>query len=102
MRINNWTRLEPSSHSEQMTDAYAARVHDPLWFLARQWQTGEFAAEDAGTPVATQIRLETGEITEIDPAEQGGKRIPVDKSSIPLEALIEREPLSAKKARRLA
>ena len=33
-----------------------ARVHDPLWLLARQWQVGEFQGEDAGTPVVARWR----------------------------------------------
>ena len=36
----------------------AGATHDPLWLLARQWQTGEFQGEDAGTPVLARVRLE--------------------------------------------
>ena len=28
-----------------------AQIRDPLWLLARQWQVGEFAGDDAGSPV---------------------------------------------------
>ena len=36
--------------------ACSARVFDPLWMLTRQWQVGEFQAEDAGTPVQARVR----------------------------------------------
>jgi hypothetical protein len=45
-----WNRLEPSPRTPEISGALAARVHDPLWFLARQWQMGEFTGEDAASP----------------------------------------------------
>lgn len=50
-----WTRLEPQTLSGEPAQALAARIHDPLWLLARQWQFGEFDGEDAGTPVAVDL-----------------------------------------------
>lgn len=35
--------------------AVAAVVADPLWFLARQWQTRGYAADDAGSPVRVSL-----------------------------------------------
>jgi hypothetical protein len=46
-----WTRLEPQSVSGDPTPGLEARVYDPAWLLARQWQFGEFQGEDAGSPV---------------------------------------------------
>jgi hypothetical protein len=43
------SRLEPRTSGTHIDIGYAARVHDPLWLLARQWQVGEFQGEDAGT-----------------------------------------------------
>jgi hypothetical protein len=45
------SRLEPSPRSLEVEEGLAARVHDALWLLARQWQFGEFEGKDAGTPV---------------------------------------------------
>ncbi len=45
------SRLEPSPRSPEVEEGLAARVHDALWLLARQWQFGEFQGKDAGTPV---------------------------------------------------
>lgn len=50
-----WTRLEPQSVTGDPTPGLEARVHDPLWALARQWQFAEFCGEDAGTPLAVEV-----------------------------------------------
>jgi hypothetical protein len=55
--ITFWTRLEPYTRRDDIDVGLAARVHDPLWMLARQWQTGEFHGEDGGTPVQVQARM---------------------------------------------
>lgn len=39
--------------------ALAAPACDPLWLLARQWQLGEFAADDAGSAVQVRITSHT-------------------------------------------
>lgn len=46
-----WKRLEGSGVARDLTLGLEARIADPLWMLARQWQTGEFAGEDAASPV---------------------------------------------------
>ena len=56
--ITSWTRLEPRTERHDLEDGLAARLHDPLWQLARQWQIGEFTGEDAGSPVAVRVRVE--------------------------------------------
>ena len=54
--ITSWTRLEPQSSGADMGTSSGARVFDPLWLLTRQWQTGEFQGEDAGSPVKARVR----------------------------------------------
>src|ERR1700742_4019608 len=34
----------------------AARIHDPLGIPPRQWQFGEFAAQDAGSPALVSFQ----------------------------------------------
>ena len=34
--ITSWNRLEPQSRSADVGEGSAAKVHDPLWLLARQ------------------------------------------------------------------
>lgn len=47
--------IEPDNTSANIDEAQEARVKDPLWFLARQWQTGEFEAENGGRPAQTHV-----------------------------------------------
>ena len=39
--ITSWTRLEPHCRNAEMDTSVQARVYDPLWLMARQWQVGE-------------------------------------------------------------
>jgi hypothetical protein len=53
--ITWWNRLEPRPRAPQVAETLAAEVRDPLWFLARQWQLGEFRGEDAGSPAVVRL-----------------------------------------------
>ena len=89
-----WTRLEPQSVSGDPTPGIEARVHDPLWALARQWQLAEFEGEDAGTPIKVEVSSRSIPVT----AWQGGNSSdnptphPVDPR-VPLDVSVEREPV---------
>src|SRR5262249_38284792 len=61
--ITTWTRLEPRSRSAEMNTSLQARIYDPLWMLARQWQLGEFQGEDNGPPVIARWRAEAARLT---------------------------------------
>lgn len=93
--ITAWTRLEPRVRRDDPAIALEARVHDPLWLLARQWQVGEFAAEDAGSPLQVQARIERAPLTRYLPGaptdETAG--VPYDPAHLPLETLVERESI---------
>src|SRR5262245_14176149 len=52
-----WWRLEPLPTSDDVSEALQARVADPLWMLARQWQFNEFQGEDAGSPIKADLRM---------------------------------------------
>src|SRR6266511_1987223 len=41
-----WDRIEAIARSTGLTGGLEARVADPLWLLARQWQVGEFHGDD--------------------------------------------------------
>ena len=73
--------------SARIGESLAARIKDPLWFLARQWQTGEFEAENGGRPAVISIK---------------SREIPIDKLTrdrtiedvsrhVPLDFAVERE-----------
>jgi len=55
-----WNRLEPSPRTASpdprgVSRALAAEVHDPRWFLTRQWQLGELRGEDAASPAWIEL-----------------------------------------------
>ena len=66
--ITFWNRLEPRPRSTDLANALAARVRDPAWFLARQWQLGEFQGEDAGSPAYLRIHATTSPMVAWSPA----------------------------------
>ena len=60
--VTVWQRLEPRPRSDSLGANLAAHVRDPLWFLTRQWQTGELTGGDAGSPAFVSITTRTGKI----------------------------------------
>jgi len=86
--ITIWNRIEPRARSQSMKAGLEARVHDALWLLARQWQVGEFAGRDAGSPVSVEVKSTT---TPFDRYAAGAEAARAYDGRIPLETLIERE-----------
>jgi hypothetical protein len=89
--ITTWTRLEPRPREGSLQRSLQAQVRDPLWMLARQWQVGEFAGDDAGSPVQATLGIESQSITSYRAGLPGGAFVPFD-TTIPLETHVEREP----------
>jgi hypothetical protein len=95
--ITTWTRVEPQSRSDDAADGVAARIHDPLWLLARQWQVAEFQGEDGGTPVVARWR---GRVAPLSRCHLGAitpdtrvQAAAFDPATLPLETMVERQPL---------
>ena len=90
-----FTRLEPQSVSGDPAPGLEARVHDPLWMLARQWQFGEFHGEDSGTPIAVHVTTESSGLQFWQPGDSTAAT-PFPARPLPddalLDALVEREP----------
>lgn len=83
-----WTRLEPRCRNADLTSALEARTHDPYWMLARQWQFGEMAGDDAGTPILAAV---TSSEVLLDRFRGGSGNAAALPAGTPLETLIERE-----------
>src|SRR5438067_6044725 len=83
-----WSRLEPLPTSDDMSEALQARIADPLWMLARQWQFNEFQGEDAGSPIEAALRVTGVPITSL--VAPGVADIALDGAA-PIESLVERE-----------
>ena len=95
--ITSWMRLEPRSRNAEMNTSLQARIYDPLWLLARQWQLGEFQGEDNGSPVMARWRAEAARLTRYHSgAIAPNTRVNApsyDGSRMPLETLVERETI---------
>src|SRR3712207_5444245 len=89
--ITFWTRLEPYARLEDVETGLQARVHDPAWLLARQWQTGEFRGEDAGTPVQARARMDRYPLARYRARPDAASQ--PYRADLPLEAVVEREPV---------
>jgi hypothetical protein len=94
--ITTWMRLEPRCRTADMSTGLQARIYDPLWLMARQWQTGEFQGEDNGSPAVAQWRGESARFTRYQPgplaAGATADGLPFDGNTMPLETMVEREP----------
>lgn len=88
-------RLEPQCRNADMNTGLQARIYDPLWLLARQWQIGEFQGEDNGSPAAARWHGECARFTRYFPgafADQTSVEGQIfDSNSVPLETLVEGE-----------
>jgi len=87
-------RLEPRSRRAEMRTSLQARVYDPLWLLARQWQFGEFQGEDNGSPITAHWRGESARLTRYHSgAIAPNTRVDAPRydASMPLETVVERE-----------
>src|SRR5262245_41052428 len=97
--ITSWNRLEPRCRDAQMSTSTSARVFDPLWFIARQWQIGEFQAEDAGSPVMARVRATNAPLSRCHlgtlPPNTRTQAPAYDPRSAPLETLVERRRMRA-------
>jgi hypothetical protein len=85
--IRGWNRLEARPRGADFDRSLRAEARDPLWFLTRQWQYGEFEGEDAGSPIDARIAYHT---SPLDRYVIGGQALQYDTST-PLEVRVERE-----------
>ena len=89
--ITFWTRLEPFTRLDDISPGLQAQIADPLWLLARQWQTGEFQGEDSGSPVQVRLRLERDPLVCYRPGSAPDHPSRPYRGEIPLEVLVEHE-----------
>ncbi len=93
--ITTWTRIEPKTRNAALNTSVQARIHDPLWLLARQWQIGEFQGEDSGTPIMARLRADVSRLTRFFPgpiAANSQFTAPAfNAKAMPLETMVERE-----------
>ncbi len=88
--ITTWNRIEPRPRSSAIGPSLAAQVRDPMWFLCRQWQTGEFLGQDAGSPAFITVGTTSSQMTGWTAGQSSGS---LDPGS-PLEKQVLAEPFS--------
>jgi hypothetical protein len=98
-----WSRLEALPSTPDFEPGLEARVADPLWFLARQWQLNEFQGEDAGTPVEVRLQGDLARLSRFLPGKAGpdAESRATDFAALdaPLEVTIEAEQIRSLHAR---
>src|SRR5277367_1185227 len=65
--ITVWQRYLGVPRDATLAAPLQCRVRDPLWFLARQWQFGEFAGADAGSPIQATYGIRRRSLTQFVP-----------------------------------
>jgi hypothetical protein len=88
--VTVWNRLEGRPRRSDFDRALKAEVRDPLWMLTKQFQIGEFKADDAGSPVLTKLRMRSAPLTRYQPGD--GSTEPLDPN-MPLETKVEQRIL---------
>lgn len=91
--ITLWNRLEARPRTANFDRALKAEVRDALWMLTKQWQMGEFAGDDAGSPVFSKIHMGITQLTKYVADDQATQ---VFDSAVPLEAKVEQRPIPFK------
>jgi len=92
--ITQWHRLTPTTRNDTMRQGLRAELADPLWLVGRQWQVGELAGEDAGSPIKIEAWYEHDPMTrvDLDPDADASTARDYDVTADgPLESVVERE-----------
>jgi hypothetical protein len=86
--LRGWNRLEGRPRLTDFERSLRAEVRDPLWFLTRQWQFGEFQGEDAASPIDVALGLRSAPLATL----QIGSDDAAYDPTVPIETRVEREP----------
>src|SRR6266404_4169280 len=85
-QITAYNRLEPRARTEDFARSLRAEIRDPLWMLARQWQMGEFEAEDAGSAIDARLLASQAHVDRIALGGVGGREYDLE---LRLETIVE-------------
>jgi hypothetical protein len=86
--ITAYSVIEPRARTQDFTRSLRAEIRDPLWMLTRQWQMGEFAAEDAGSAIDARLLTTHAQVDRVELRNSPGHHYDLD---IPMETMVERE-----------
>lgn len=85
--FHKYNRLEGRPRETELDDALAAKIHDPLWMLARQYQFGEFQGEDAGSAIFAKVAMNSVRLSGYRNPKIALE--PIDEN-LPLETVVEK------------
>jgi hypothetical protein len=88
--VASWNRLEGRPRTDNFDRAAKAEVRDALWMLMKQWQMGEFRADDAGSILQAKVQVS---VTGLRKYKAGLGAVEPFDDSMPLEARVERRPI---------
>ena len=86
--IITWNRLEPRPRTEDFDRTLRAEVRDALWMMTRQWQFGEYQAEDTGSAIFSRVQVKKNQLNKLKLGNNSPDNI---QSNLPLEAAVEKE-----------
>src|SRR5262245_42936787 len=86
--LDNYVRLEPRDRYTDVREGIQARVKDPLFFLARQLQAGEFAAFNGGRPARVEALVQSQPLDTISGGGASDAQVDLEQ---PLDYQVERE-----------
>ncbi|WP_394788313.1 hypothetical protein [Rhodoferax sp.] len=86
-----WSRLEPLATSDDVSDSLQARIADPLWMLARQWQFNELQGEDAGSPISAALAVVGLPVSTLLHQQNAVDAVTLPAGAAAIEALVEHE-----------
>lgn len=90
--VTTWAKIAPRRDTADPAVGLGARVADPLWMLARQYQFGEFTGDDGASPVKINVQATWTPISRWhpgDPPSGAVDGLPFDRLHQPLESLVE-------------
>ena len=65
-----WNRLEGRPRTHHFDKSLKGEIRDAIWMLTKQWQMGEFTADDAGTPVFAKLHISSSHLSSYKAADQ--------------------------------
>lgn len=85
-----WNRLEGRPRTHNFDRVMRAEVRDALWMLTKQWQMGEFQADDAGSPVFAKIHITSSQLSQYQAATHP---VQAYEQNVPMEVKAEQKKI---------
>lgn len=88
-----WNRLEGRPRTDNFDRSMKAEIRDALWMLTRQWQMGEFEADDAGAPIDAKVHYFSSLLNKY---QANASSVQIFDDGVPLETKVEQQRIPFK------